>query len=236
MATIDGGVRELPRSYWIAGLLGAYACVIAASPNPTAAAALSVPLLATPFVLWTLQTTGRWLWCFFFAALLLPPLPFALGNSGPHVAVALAGLGLLCGALRLPEWRLKRDLLPFSMAVFFLVLLCELGAGGVLFRAKCRGRKSGASSAVRNPLVRVLLFRVRAQRDEVRRRRTALDAVPVLVRRALGVVCLRRFLLPIPCARRATDLSSSGSTQESIAALKASFMKPARWEMYARSF
>jgi O-antigen ligase len=148
MATIDGRVRELPRNYWIAGLLGAYACVIAASPTPTAAAALSVPLVAIPFVLWTLQTTGRWLWCFFFAALLLPPLPFALGNSGPHVAVALAALGLLCGALRLPEWRLKRDLLPFAMAVFFLVLLAS-SALAVFYS----GQNVAAGS-----LARVLLF------------------------------------------------------------------------------
>ena len=84
----------------------------------------SVPLVAIPLVLWILQTASRWLWCFFFAALLLPPLPFAFGNSGPHVGVALAGLGLVCGALRLREWRLKRNLLTFAMAVFFLVLLC----------------------------------------------------------------------------------------------------------------
>jgi hypothetical protein len=125
MAPIETHARELPRSFWIAGLLGAYACFIAASPTLVAAAAWSAPLLAIPFVLWTLQTATRWLWCFFFAALLLPPLPFALGNSGPHVGVALAALGLVCGALRLPEWRLRRSLLAFAMAVFFLVLLAS---------------------------------------------------------------------------------------------------------------
>jgi len=148
MATIDGRTRELPRSYWIAGLLGAYACLIAASPNKTTAVALSAPLLAIPFVLWTLQTARRWLWCFFFSALLLPPLPFAFGNSGPHVAVALAGLGLLCGALRLPKWRLKSDLLPFAMAAFLLVLLAS-SALAVFY--------SGLNVAV-GSLARVLLF------------------------------------------------------------------------------
>src|SRR5208283_3814041 len=125
MATIDVRARELPRDYWIAGLLGLYACAIAASPRPSAAVAWSAPLAAIPLVLWTLQTASRWLWCFFFAALLLPPLPFALGNSGPHVGVALAGLGLVCGAVRLPQWRLRPNLLTFAMAVFFLVLLCS---------------------------------------------------------------------------------------------------------------
>lgn len=123
MAPIELRARELPRNFWIAGLFGAYGCLIAASPDPLAAAVWSAPLLAIPLVLWTLQTPSRWLWCFFFAALLLPPLPIALGNSGPHVGVAFAGLGLLCGAVRLREWQLNRNLLTFSLAVFFLVLL-----------------------------------------------------------------------------------------------------------------
>ncbi|MGA2214476.1 MAG: O-antigen ligase family protein [Bryobacteraceae bacterium] len=148
MATIDGRVHELPRNYWIAGLMGAYACVIAASPNLFAAATLSLPLVAIALVLWTLQTSGRWLWCFFFAALLLPPLPFALGDSGPHVGVVLAGLGLVCGALRLREWRLQRNLLTFAMAVFFLVLLAS-SALAVFY--------SGLSVAA-GSLARVLLF------------------------------------------------------------------------------
>jgi hypothetical protein len=98
---IEVHARELPRNYWIAGLLGAYACVIAASPNAVAAAAWSLPPVAIPLVLWTLQTPSRWLWCFFFAALLLPPLPFALGNSGPHVAWHWPGSAwsaALCGS------------------------------------------------------------------------------------------------------------------------------------------
>src|SRR6202453_3160058 len=104
MAPIEARARELPRNFWIAGLLGAYACLIAASPTALAALAWSAPLVAVPFLLWTLQTATRWLWCFFFAALLLPPLPFAFGNSGPHVAVILAVLGLVCGAVRLGVW------------------------------------------------------------------------------------------------------------------------------------
>ena len=148
MAPIDIRSRELPRNYWIAGILGAYACLIAASPGPIAAAAWSAPLVAIPLVLWTLETAGRWLWCFFFAALLLPPLPFALGDSGPHVAVALAAIGLVAGALRLPEWRLRRNLLPFALAVFFLLLLSS-AALAVFY--------SGLNIAA-GSLVRVLLF------------------------------------------------------------------------------
>jgi hypothetical protein len=148
MAPIELRGRELPRNFWIAGALGAYACAVAASPTPLAVVAWSAPLLAIPLALWTLQTASRWLWCFFFAALLLPPLPFAFGNSGPHVGVAVAGLGLLCGALRLGEWRLKRNLLAFAMGIFFLVLLCS-SALAVFY--------SGLSVAA-GSLMRALLF------------------------------------------------------------------------------
>jgi hypothetical protein len=148
MAPIDLRARELPRNYWIAGLLGTSGCILAASPNPSVAAAWTIPLVAIPVVLWTIHTAGRWLWCFFFAALLLPPLPLALGNSGPHVGVALAALGLVCGLLRIREWRLKRNLLTFAMSAFFLVLL-STSALAMFY--------SGFSVAA-GSLMRVLLF------------------------------------------------------------------------------
>src|ERR1700733_11082204 len=148
MATIERHSGELPRNFWIAGLLGAYACLIAAAPSPTAAIAWSAPLVAIPLVYWLLQTATRWLWCFFFAALLLPPLPFALGNSGPHVGVALALLGLVSGALRVRDWRLRGNFLTFAMAVFFLVLLSS-SALAIFYS----GLRVASGS-----LVRVLLF------------------------------------------------------------------------------
>jgi O-Antigen ligase len=150
MAPTDTAARELPRNFWIAGVLGAWASVITASPSPLVAVAWSAPLVAIPVVLWMLQTATRWLWCFFFAALLLPPLPYAFGNSGPHVGVALAGLGVLCGVLRFNEWRPRASLLSFAMAVFFLVLLSS-SALAVFY--------SGLTVAA-GSLVRVLLFAI----------------------------------------------------------------------------
>jgi hypothetical protein len=148
MAPIESRARELPRNSWIAAAVGACACAVAASPSPMLAAEGAAALLAIPMVLWTLDSPSRWVRCFFFAALLLPPLPFALGNSGPHVGVAVAGIGLLAGALRLREWRIQRNLLTFSMAVFFLVLLAS-SALAVFY--------SGLSIAA-GSLARVLLF------------------------------------------------------------------------------
>lgn len=125
MATIDAAARQPAHSYWIAGLLGLYACALAAAPNPAMALAWSSPGLAIALLLWILRSRNGWLWCFFFSALLLPPLPFALGNSGPHPALIFAAFGLLAGAIRVREWLLPRDLLTFAVSVFFLVLLCS---------------------------------------------------------------------------------------------------------------
>jgi O-antigen ligase len=148
MAPIDVRERGLPQNYWIAGSLAALACLIASSPRPLVAAAWGICFLAILAVLWILQSTTSWLWLFFFGALLLPPLPFALGNSGPHVGVVLAGVGLMCGAVRLQQWRLTRNLLTFSVAVFFLLLLCS-SALAVFY--------SGLAVAA-GSLIRVLLF------------------------------------------------------------------------------
>ena len=38
-----------------------------------------------------------WLTFFFASALLLPPLPIALGDSGPHVCLLFAGMGCCLG-------------------------------------------------------------------------------------------------------------------------------------------
>lgn len=123
MATIDARARQPPQSYWIAGLLGAYAVTIAAMPSRAMTLAWSAPALAIPAAFWILRGADRWLWCFSFAALLAPPLPFPLGNSGPHVALIFAALGLVAGALGIRAWLLPRDLLTFAMSVFSLVLL-----------------------------------------------------------------------------------------------------------------
>jgi O-antigen ligase len=147
MATIDVCDRK-KQGYWIAGMLGAYACALAAAPTPALALAWSAPALAIPAALFILRGANRWLWCFFFAALLLPPLPFALGDSGPHVALLFAAMGLVAGAVRIQQWILPRGLLPFAMSAFFLMLLCS-SALAVFY--------SGLAIAA-GSLARVLLF------------------------------------------------------------------------------
>jgi hypothetical protein len=135
---------------WAApALAGAYAAAIALAPKPAVALALAAPLAAVPLAYWAILKRDRWLTLFFAAALLLPPLPFGLGNSGPHPAVIFVMLGLLAGAVRLNgEWRAPDAPLNRAFGIFFLILLGS-AAEAMLY--------SGAAVGL-GSLMRVLLF------------------------------------------------------------------------------
>src|SRR5579872_5684835 len=104
-------------------LIGAYAAAVAMAPSTTAKLVLSAPAVLLPSLFFTIFSQRRWIAIFFVCALLLPPLPIAIGNTGPHLALAVAALGLFAGLLRLREWDLRRDGLALAMAAMFAVLL-----------------------------------------------------------------------------------------------------------------
>lgn len=112
-----------------AAILGC--CAAAVSIAPRVAAPLSVALLAVPVLFWILLTPGRWLGLFFFAALLLPPLPVPIGNSGPHPALIFAAAGILAGLLRTSQWRVERDLLNLSLFLFLSVMAASVAPAAV---------------------------------------------------------------------------------------------------------
>src|SRR4051794_35835396 len=92
---------------YLAGLVfGAWAAAIALAPSLTMKAVLAAPALAIPAIWWTLLQPHRWIALFFATALLLPPLPVAIGDSGPHVCLVFAALGLFAGMLRMGDWRI----------------------------------------------------------------------------------------------------------------------------------
>ena len=142
--------RESRFSVVAAGLLGSYAALIALAPREEVAVALALLPLALGGLWWTIQTPARWIAAFFYCALLLPPLPIAIGDSGPHICLAFAAIGLLAGALRLTDWRVRRGILPGSMLLFFAVLLASVSLAALY---------SGAGIAA-GSLARVLLFGV----------------------------------------------------------------------------
>ena len=129
---------------------GAWAAAIATAGPLGVKAALAAPALIVPLAWWTLARPARWLVCFLVAALLLPPLPIPVGDSGPHPCLVFAALGVLAGLLRLPDWRV----VPCGLSRAFLALLGAMLAS-VAFAAYYSGGEQAALS-----LVRVLLFGV----------------------------------------------------------------------------
>jgi O-antigen ligase len=146
------GSRPQPFRWLLAALLGAYAAAITLAPRPALAAALAAPLAIVPLVYWAILKRDQWLLMFFAAALLLPPLPFGLGNSGPHPALIFVGLGIVAGLFRLGDWRAPEAPLHRALVIFLLILLGS-SAEAVFY--------SGSAIAL-GSLTRVLLFGVSA--------------------------------------------------------------------------
>ncbi|MGH9720427.1 MAG: O-antigen ligase family protein, partial [Bryobacteraceae bacterium] len=97
---------------------------------------------------WFLAQPSRWVALLFCSALLLPPLPIALGDSGPHPALVAAALGIFAGLLQFGAWRLRVDLVTGLLVTFFMILLASVAAAVVY---------SGPMIAAAS-LARVLLF------------------------------------------------------------------------------
>src|SRR5215471_14803253 len=113
-----------PRWLWIATCLGIYSALLALLRQPTDQLVALAPVLLLSIAGWTLAgPADRWLTIFLCAAVLLPPLPIALGDSGPHPCLAIAALGLFAGLIRLTDWRVPTGSLSRAILFLFFVLL-----------------------------------------------------------------------------------------------------------------
>ncbi len=106
--------------------LGIYAAAIALTSGLASKAILCAPLIAVPLAWRILRTPRAWLAMFFASALLLPPLPIKLGDSGPHIALLFAAAGLLIGLLRLSEWRFQIDALSGTILALLAIVLASI--------------------------------------------------------------------------------------------------------------
>jgi hypothetical protein len=134
--------------WWLPLVFGMWAAAIALAPGLAWKALLAAPAVIAPLLWWTLRSPSRWLALFFAAALLLPPLPIPLGDSGPHLAIPLAALGLLAGVLWLAEWQVVPTGLNAAFVTLFAVLLASVAPAAIY-----SGGAAAAASAAR-----VLLF------------------------------------------------------------------------------
>jgi O-antigen ligase len=136
-----------------AAVLGAYAAAIALAPKPAGMLVLAAPLAIVPAAWWALGHARRWPMLFFAAAILLPPLPLGIGDSGPHPSLLLVGLGLLAGVWAWGEWHIPVTRLNCALALFFVILLGSV-AEAVFFS----GSTVGLASLARVLLLGISLY------------------------------------------------------------------------------
>jgi len=117
---IEAQAEPPPRWIYVSVAIGAYAALVAVTPSANSAALLAAPLPLVVLAWWTLVRPQRWVAAFILAAVLLPPLPVPLGNSGPHPSLVFAVLGAFAGVLHLRVWRIAAA--PLVLPVYFLVL------------------------------------------------------------------------------------------------------------------
>jgi len=139
---------KYPREMLAGAALGLYAAAVALAPGWASKLELCAPLLVIPIAWFILGAPNRWLALFFACALLAPPLPIALGDSGPHVALLFAGAGLMVGLLRIGEWRFRMDRTAMSSLAMFAIFCASISMAAIY---------SGVPVAAAS-LARVLLF------------------------------------------------------------------------------
>src|SRR5579863_1941633 len=137
-----------PHWFLISLAIGAYAALVASAPSLTSRAALAAPVALAVLAWWTLAAPHRWIAGFMAAALLLPPLPISLGDSGPHPSLVFAALGILAGAVYIRDWRITTALFPRALVCLFSILLASTAFAALY---------SGLDIALQT-LARVLLF------------------------------------------------------------------------------
>ena len=141
--------RSALRSYGTALLFACWAAAIAVAPGVALKAALAVPAVLLPLGWWILQKPARWVALFLATALLLPPLPIPIGDSGPHPCLLFAMAGVLCGLVWLPRWRIRPSAVGIALLCLFGVMLASVAtaawrsglaiAGGSLARVALFG-------------------------------------------------------------------------------------------------
>ena len=134
----------------VALCLGVWAAAVLLAPTALAKIWLTLPLALAVFAGWVLIDASRWVLLFLVAAVILPPLPIAIGNSGPHPALLLAALGILAGVQRLHRWRFEGGAVGVALLLFLAVLLSSIGQAAIY---------SGGGIAIAS-LARVGLFAI----------------------------------------------------------------------------
>jgi O-antigen ligase len=125
-------------------ILGVAAGAAVCTASPAAWAGAAAAAIAAPLCWYAFRAGQGWVPLFLAAALLLPPLPFAWGDSGPHLAPLFALAGALGSLTRIRQWRFRISFL--NLALLFLVGALILSVG---FAAMYSGLTIALGSATR---------------------------------------------------------------------------------------
>jgi O-antigen ligase len=147
---IEARLAQLPRWLLVSIAIGAWAGFVALSPSLASAGLRTAPVILAAAACWVLAEPHRWIAAFLAAAVLLPPLPISLGDSGPHPSLLFAVLGIFAGAIYIRQWRITADRLTRALLCLFSALLASAALAGFY---------SGAALGMQT-LARVLLFGV----------------------------------------------------------------------------
>ena len=139
---------KYPRQMLVGAALGLYAALVTLAPGWGGKALLCAPLIVIPLAWFILRTTSGWLALFLAGALMAPPLPIKLGDSGPHIALLFAAAGLWIGLARLSEWRFRVDFTAGSLLTLLAIFFASISMAAIY---------SGLPVAAAS-LARVLLF------------------------------------------------------------------------------
>src|SRR5437764_14256896 len=125
---MTSGIAAARRWSWLPVAFGIWAAAIALAPRWQMKAALAAPAVIVPLLAWTLAKPSRWVALFLGAALLLPPLPIPIGDSGPHPSLLFAAVGLFAGLVRLREWKWTGESPGPPLIALLGVLLASVGS------------------------------------------------------------------------------------------------------------
>jgi len=120
------GARPAPRWNPVPIAIGVYAALIATARSSATAALLAAPLALAGIAWWTLSGPRRWIAGFIAAAILLPPLPIALGDTGPHPCLLFGVFGILAGVIYRRAWQTTSNALTPPILTLSCALIASL--------------------------------------------------------------------------------------------------------------
>jgi O-antigen ligase len=139
----DALVPSTPR-VWTALAIGLCAGILPLLVRPALLWAVAAGVCFLPIVWYAFCKPKQWPLLFCAAAIVLPPLPLPIGDSGAHVSVVIAAAGLLAGLATLADWRIQRNGLNLSLTALVGALAVSLG-----FAVLYSGLALAAASAAR---------------------------------------------------------------------------------------